>query len=115
LSGATQVAELREGSIARYTVTAQQFGFASYTADEVRTGIRATSIEESKHRMMQALDNEPGPARDIVAFNAAGALLAADCASSWPDAVALALETLASGAAKQKLLDYTAASQRLSR
>lgn len=114
LSGATQVAELKQGSIVRYTVTAQQFGFPAYTADEVRTGIRATSIEESKHRMMQALNNEPGPARDIVALNAAGALLAADCVSSWPDAVALALKTLASGAAKQKLADYTAVSQKLS-
>jgi anthranilate phosphoribosyltransferase len=64
--------------------------------------------------MMQALDNQAGPARDIVALNAAGALLAADCAANWQDAVALSLKTLASGAAKQKLLDYTAVAQSLS-
>ena len=114
LCGQTQVAELKQGMVSHYTVTAQQFGFQAYAADEVRAGIRATSVEESKERMMQALDNQAGPARDIVAFNAAGALLAADCAANWQDAVALSLKTLASGAAKQKLLDYTAVAQRLS-
>ena len=114
LCGQTQVAELKDGVISHYAVTAQQFGFPAYTAEEVRAAIRAMSVEESKERMMQALDNQAGPARDIVALNAAGALLAADCASDWQDAIGLALKTIASGAAKQKLLDYTAVSQRLS-
>lgn len=114
LCGQTQVAELKDGVISHYAVTAQQFGFPAYTAEEVRAAIRATSVEESKERMMQALDNQASPARDIVALNAAGALLAADCANDWQEAVSLALKTLASGAAKQKLLDYTAVSQRLS-
>lgn len=114
LHGATQVAQLKQGSITHYKVTAQQFGFSAYTAHEARDGIRATSVEASKALMMQALDNQAGPARDIVAFNAAGAILAADCADSWQDAVAVALKTIASGAAKQKLLDYTTVSQQLS-
>lgn len=114
LCGQTQVAELKDGAISHYTLTAQQFGFPAYNAEEVRSAIRATSVQESKQRMMQALDNQAGPARDIVALNAAGALLAADCVSDWQKAVDLALKTLASGAAKQKLLDYTVTSQRLS-
>jgi anthranilate phosphoribosyltransferase len=54
------------------------------------------------------LDNEPGPARDIVALNAGAALYAADVCASIADGVRLAAETLASGAARRKLDEFVA-------
>jgi anthranilate phosphoribosyltransferase len=114
LVGKTHVAELKDGKVHPYTVTAQQFGFPSYSSKEVAEAIRAESLEESASRLASALANEPGPARDIVAFNAAGGLLASNKASDWPQAIDMAMAALASGAARNKLDAFRALSQSLS-
>ena len=114
LRGETSVAELKNSAIEHYTVTAQQFGFPAYTQAEVDAGLRADGLDSSKARMDAALNNEPGPARDIVALNAAGALLAADVVSTWQQGVDLALKVMAQGLAKQKLADFIAVTQKLS-
>jgi anthranilate phosphoribosyltransferase len=113
LSGETSVAELKNGEIQHYSITAQQFGFPAYTDAELQTGLGASSADASERLMREALNNVPGPARDIVAINAAGALLASDCAASWDDAVTLAMQVLASGEAKKKLDVFVSTTQRL--
>lgn len=114
LRGETSVAELKNSAIDHYTVTAQQFGFPNYTQEELDAGLRADGMDSSKALMDAALNNEPGPARDIVALNAAGALLAADVVDSWQQGVDLALKVMAEGLAKQKQADFIAATQKLS-
>jgi len=114
LRGETSVAELKNSAIEHYTVTAQQFGFPAYTQAELDAGLRADGLDSSKARMDAALNNEPGPARDIVALNAAGALLAADVVGSWQQGVDLALKVMAQGLAKQKQADFIAVTQKLS-
>jgi anthranilate phosphoribosyltransferase len=106
LCGETSVAELRFGHIEQFNVTAQQFGFPSYSVQECDAALKISNIEESKAKMHSALNNESGPARDIVAFNAAGALYAANVTESMQAAVDLAMKTIASGAARQKLNDF---------
>lgn len=113
LSGETVVAELKNGQIQSYPINAQQFGFPVYTEAELRQGLGADSAEASERLMREALNNTPGPARDIVAINAAGALLASDRASTWEEAVHLALQTLASGAARKQLDVFVSTTQRL--
>ena len=49
------------------------------------------------------LAGEPGPRRDIVALNAAGALVVADLAADLQDGLRLAFEAIDSGAARGKL------------
>ncbi len=114
LVGETSVAELKFGHIEHYNVTAQQFGFPHYSREECESALKISSTDESKAKVQAALNNESGPGRDIVAFNAAGALLASNVAPSWQEAVELALKTIASGAAKKKLADFIATSQALS-
>jgi anthranilate phosphoribosyltransferase len=106
LHGETEVAELKHGHVERYTINAQLYGFPAYSSQEVEQGLRATNLQESQEKMESALANESGPARDIVALNAAGALLASDLVSSMQQGVDLAIKTIASGAAKQKLSDF---------
>ncbi len=113
LVGKTLVAELKQGEVQQYTVTAQQFGFPSYSREEVAQAIRAESLEESAARFHAALANEPGPVRDIVAFNAAGGLLASNKAKDWAQAIDLAMKALESGAARDKLEAFKALSQSL--
>lgn len=111
--GETSVAELKFGHVEHYNVNAQQFGFPSYSRQECDAALKSASVEESKAKLHAALNNETGPGRDIVAFNAAGALLAANVADSWQAAVDLAITTIASGAAKKKLADFVATTQKL--
>jgi anthranilate phosphoribosyltransferase len=111
LHGETTVAELKFGHIEHYNVTAQQFGFPHYSIQECDAGLKVASRDESKARIESALNNEQGPARDIVAFNAAGALLAAGVAPDWQAAVDLAIQTIASGAARRKLSEFVAFTQ----
>jgi len=50
----------------------------------------------------------PGPYRDAVLFNAAGALLVAGRGTSWHDRAAMAAEALDSGRAKALLEQWIA-------
>lgn len=111
LHGETAVAELKFGHVEQYNVTAQQFGFPHYSIQECDAALKVASRDESKTRIESALANEHGPARDIVAFNAAGALLAANVAPDWQSAVDLAMKTIASGAARKKLAEFVAFTQ----
>lgn len=114
LYGETEVAELKLGHIERYSINAQLYGFPAYSIQEVEQGLRATSAQEAREKMESALANEAGPARDIVALNAGAALLACDVADSLQQGVDLAMKTIASGAAKQKLLDFVSTTKALS-
>jgi anthranilate phosphoribosyltransferase len=63
--------------------------------------------------MLEAvLDNQPGPALDIVALNAGVALYAANVAPTMAGGLALAQQALASGLAKAKLAQFVNYTQR---
>ena len=59
------------------------------------------------------LENEPGPPRDIVIFNSAAALYAANVAASIADGVGLARDALRSGRALAKLHQFVARTKEL--
>ena len=59
------------------------------------------------------LDNEPGPARDIVMLNAGVALYAANVMNTMADGVAAAREALASGRALAKMHQFVARARAL--
>jgi anthranilate phosphoribosyltransferase len=104
--GDTRVAELQFAHIQQYSVTAQQFGFPSYTLHEVRDAFHSDGLTQSAEKMQIALSNDMGPVRDIVAFNAAGALLASNVVKTWQEAVDKAMATIASGAARAKFDEF---------
>jgi anthranilate phosphoribosyltransferase len=58
------------------------------------------------------LNNEVGAARDIVILNAGAALYAANVATSIQEGIVLAQQAIASGAAKQKLDQFIAFTQK---
>ena len=65
--------------------------------------LKVETPEQSKQMMMQVLDNEAGPARDIVILNAGVALYAANVAPSMKEGIARARAAVESGGAKAKL------------
>ncbi len=99
ISGATHVAELKDGQVIEYTVTPEQFGFKSASLDS----IKVANKEEAKAMLLGVLDNQPGTARDIVQLNAGAAIYVAGLADSLANGIKKAGDMLASGAAKAKL------------
>jgi len=100
ISGPTLIAELKEGQVNEYTVTPEEFGLKSAPLD----AIRVSNADEAKVMLMSVLDNQAGAALDIVRLNAGAAICVAGLSNSLAEGVQIAGETLASGAAKSKLM-----------
>jgi anthranilate phosphoribosyltransferase len=109
LSGDTLVGELKDDEVREYTINPEQFGMATSALSE----IQVKDAGESKDMLLAALSNQPGPARDILALNAGAAIYVAGLADSHQAGVQKALEVLATGAAKSKLDQFIAFTQKL--
>ena len=109
LAGGTLVAELRDGKIDEYEILPGEFGVQMADLHS----IRVESPEQSKTMLIAALENQPGPARDIVLLNAGAALYVAGVASSIGEGVERARVVVANGAARANLDTYVAATRRL--
>ena len=110
LEGATLVGELKDGQVREYEIHPEDFGFAMSS----NRSLRVETPEQSRAMLLGVLDNQGGPARDIVVLNAGVALYAANVVGSIEAGIARAREVLASGAAKAKLAQLVAAAHALS-
>ncbi len=99
LGASTLVGELKDGQVREYEIHPEDFGFAMSS----NRALRVETPEQSRAMLLGVLDNQAGPARDIVVLNAGVALYAANVADSIEAGIARAREALASGAAKAKL------------
>src|SRR6266851_8983501 len=104
LAGETMVAEVRGGIVRRSTVTPEEFGVAHAPVESIRGGTAA----ENAALIERILEDEAGPARDIVVVNAAAALVAAGVAANFREAAGLASFVISSGAASEKLASLAA-------
>ena len=109
LGAATMVGELKNGEILEYEIHPEDFGLAMMSN---RT-LKVETAEQSTVMMLAALDNQPGPQRDIVILNAGAALYAANRADSIAGGIELAREAIASGAARAKLDEFLRCTQQL--
>ena len=109
LAGGTLVGELRNGQIEEYEILPGEFGIAMSDLQ----AIRVDSPEQSKAMLLDVLADQPGPARDIVLLNAGAALYVAGVAAPIGEGVQKAREAIASGAARQRLDAYVAATRQL--
>ena len=109
LGAATLVGELRNGELREYEIHPEDFGLAMVS----NRSLKVSGPEESRTMLIGALENQAGAARDIVILNAGATLYAANAAESIADGIAKAREAIASGAARAKLDQFVAATQRL--
>ncbi len=109
LGAATMVGEVKDGAIHEYEIHPEDFGLtmASNRAFKVETP------EQSRAMLQAVLENEAGPARDIVVLNAGVALYAANVAASMADGITLARDAVASGKALAKLHQFVARTKEL--
>ncbi|HWP11017.1 MAG TPA: anthranilate phosphoribosyltransferase [Ramlibacter sp.] len=99
LGAATMVGELKNGEISEYEIHPEDFGLPMASN---RT-LKVETPRQSQQMLAGVLDNQPGAARDIVIFNAAAALYAANVTESIEAGIGKARTAIASGAAKAKL------------
>ena len=111
LGAATLVGELKDGRVTEYEIHPEDFGFAMSS----NRALRVETPEQSRAMLQGVLDNQEGPARDIVVFNSAVALYAANMVESIEAGLAPARAALASGAAKAKLQQLIARTQQIAK
>jgi anthranilate phosphoribosyltransferase len=109
LAGETMIGELKDGEIREYVVHPRQFGLQASPL----AAVQVSDAQQSRAMLLQALGNEEGPARDIVALNAGAAIYVAGRAESMERGVENALALIASGAARRKLDEFVAFTQAL--
>lgn len=95
----TDVAELKGGQIRRYSIRPEDYGIPRTTIDQITVEDANQSIE----LIRKVLDNQSGPARDIVMLNAGAAIYTAGLADSLKAGVNKADEAIKSGEARNRL------------
>ena len=109
LGAATLVGELRDGQVREYDIHPEDFGMAMAAS----RNLRVENATESKARVLEALENKPGVAREIVALNAGAALYVAGVADTVPAGIAKARAVMANGAARLKLDEFVDTTRKL--
>lgn len=95
----TMVTEIRRGKVESYEIQPAGLGLKTAQAEELTGGDPA----ENAALTLSILKGEKGPKRDIVLLNSAFAIMAGGKADSPQDGIALAAESIDSGAALKKL------------
>ncbi|MCH9697213.1 MAG: anthranilate phosphoribosyltransferase [Gammaproteobacteria bacterium] len=111
IASSTQIAELNNGKISRYSIEPEQFGMQ-------RTSLKALAVnnaQQSLELINQVFDAKPGPALDIVLLNAGAAIYAANLTTSFEDGIQLARNVINNGSAKARFGQLIELSRQLSR
>ncbi|MDO8479987.1 MAG: anthranilate phosphoribosyltransferase [Candidatus Rokubacteria bacterium] len=108
-TGPSHISEVHEGVVRSSTVRPEDFGLPRASIQDLHGGDR----EENALIIRQVLAGEAGPRRGIVLMNAAAALVVGGKARDFKEGVALAAQSIDSGAAAAKLAGLVALSQRL--
>jgi anthranilate phosphoribosyltransferase len=98
-TGASFVAELKDGRVATFEVTPEDAGLPRARIEDLKGG----DAERNRHVLRAMLDGEQGPFRDVVLYSSAAALLVAGKVSDLKSGVAMAAEAVDSGAALRTL------------
>ena len=109
LGAATMVGEYKDGAIREYEIHPEDFGLTMASS----RALKVETPEQSRALLQAVLNNEEGPARDIVILNAGVALYAADLVPGISEGVALAREAIVSGKALTKMHHFVARSKEL--
>jgi len=105
-TGATDVAELKNGVVTVFEITPADAGLAPARLSDLKGGDAATNAAAIR----DVLAGRKGPLRDIALLNAAAALIVGGKAANLTDGVALAAHAIESGAAARALARLVAVS-----
>jgi anthranilate phosphoribosyltransferase len=107
LAGGNELAEVAGHDFEMHRVDAAQAGLARAPIEAIRGG----DAEHNAAALRALLMGAPGPYRDAVLFNAAGALMVAGEVQSWAEGIEEAAEALDKGLARTLLDCWIAAAK----
>lgn len=110
VSAATNVAEVRNGTVRRYLIRPEDLGVGRHSLDEISGGDAATNAAIARG-LLEGRRN--GAGRDVVLANAGAALYVAGIAATLAEGVELARASLDGGHAFAKLEQLMAATKEL--
>jgi anthranilate phosphoribosyltransferase len=99
ITGATRIAEARDGTVRTYEVDPEEFGMKRAALADILGG----DAVENAAIVREVLSGKKSPRRDVVLLNCAAALVAAGRADHLVEAIPLAVNSIDSGAAAAKL------------
>ena len=99
LAGETQAAEVRNGKVRRLVLSPENFGLKTAPLNALKGG----TPEENAEMIRRLFEGETGPRHDVVAMNSAAALVVSGIAKDFREGAAMASQSLATGAALEKL------------
>ena len=99
-TGQSFVASLENGKISTFVISPRDAGLPESTLEDLKGG----DGEYNAAAIINMLDGEPGPYRDVVLLNTAAALVIAERAKNLKEGVNIASEAIDSGKAKKTLL-----------
>ncbi len=110
LTTTTEVTELKDGWVQEWVFNPEEYGFDYCKPDDLKGGDALENADIVKN----ILQGKKGAQRDIVVINAAAAILAADKAASFAEALSIAQSSIDSGNAQKSLEALVAYSRKVS-
>ena len=98
-TGATSVAELKNGKIRTFEVMPEDAGLPRAKPEALKGG----DAEQNAKALLDVLKGKAGPFRDVAVLNAAAALIVADKAKDLKEGAVLAAKSIDSGEAEGRL------------
>lgn len=99
ICGTSKVSHLRGGDVTTFEMTPEEYGFKRATPEAINGG----DASENARIILNILDGEHGPKRDIVLLNAGAAFVAAGLDNDLKAGIERANDAIDSGRAKEKL------------
>ena len=99
IEGPSTVHEMTDGTDREYEISPEDAGVSRAPLEAIKGG----SPEQNAAKLRKILNGEPGPLRDVVVLNAAGALIAADIAKDFSGGARAAETAIDSGEVLRRL------------
>ncbi|MCL4136477.1 UNVERIFIED_CONTAM: hypothetical protein GTU68_045819 [Idotea baltica] len=107
IAGVSWIAALEDGAVKEAELHPEDAGLPVHPFEDILGG----TPEDNARAFGALLDGSPSAYRDAVLLNAAAALVVADAADTLRDGVAMAAESIDSGAARSKITDLARITQ----
>jgi anthranilate phosphoribosyltransferase len=111
LSGASKVAELKDGKVSVYDVSPEDFNIQTQNLDGLAVGSAEESLALIKDALGKRETKQGLKAADMIALNAGAAIYASNLAATLAQGVAMAEDAISTGLALEKLNELAAFTQ----
>lgn len=106
ICGPTKASHLKNREVNTFTMTPEEYGFKRAAPEAIKGG----DVRENAGIILEIMEGQRGPKRDIVLLNAAAAFVAGDLDGDLKAGIERAKESIDSGRAEEKLdslIDFT--------